>query len=191
MQRGVSSCPKWHSALWALLLPALLSVSEAGITCRSCQPGSKWRGQELLLRLGTGGPAAGPLGEVLGDGAPRPCDAVSAGCARDYAESRPERSNPRAGEAAQAKVSRARRDTEVRDREPRERTRVPRSELRWSGEERRAAGARPEEPRVNSSTFALSGDSSHNQAMVHWSGQNSSVSPPACPFLNVRVRVCV
>ncbi|CAB1417045.1 unnamed protein product [Pleuronectes platessa] len=52
--------------------------------------------------------------------------------------------------------------------------RVTRSELRRSGEERRAAGPRQEELKLNSSTFALTGDSSHNQAMVHWSGQNSS-----------------
>uniref|UniRef100_A0A8D3DD34 VPS10 domain-containing receptor SorCS2 n=1 Tax=Scophthalmus maximus TaxID=52904 RepID=A0A8D3DD34_SCOMX len=53
--------------------------------------------------------------------------------------------------------------------------RVARSEMRWSREERRAGGPRQEEPKLNSSTFALTGDSSHNQAMVHWSGQNSSV----------------
>ncbi|XP_072240169.1 VPS10 domain-containing receptor SorCS1 isoform X2 [Leuresthes tenuis] len=53
--------------------------------------------------------------------------------------------------------------------------RVTRSEMRWSGEERRSAGTRQEELKLNSSTFALTGDSSHNQAMVHWSGQNSSV----------------
>ncbi|KAG7486051.1 VPS10 domain-containing receptor 1-like isoform X2 [Solea senegalensis] len=48
--------------------------------------------------------------------------------------------------------------------------RVTRSEVRsWSG------APRQEELKVNSSTFALTGDSSHNQAMVHWSGQNSSV----------------
>lgn len=34
----------------------------------------------------------------------------------------------------------------------------------------------PEEFQLTSSTFALSGDTAHNQAMVHWSGQNSSVS---------------
>ncbi|KAG7512048.1 VPS10 domain-containing receptor 1-like [Solea senegalensis] len=33
----------------------------------------------------------------------------------------------------------------------------------------------PEEFQLTSSTFALSGDTAHNQAMVHWSGQNSSV----------------
>ena len=54
--------------------------------------------------------------------------------------------------------------------------RVARSELRWSGEDRRGAGSRQEELKVTSSTCALTGDSSHNQAMVHWSGHNSSVS---------------
>ncbi|KAF3851940.1 hypothetical protein F7725_005295, partial [Dissostichus mawsoni] len=46
---------------------------------------------------------------------------------------------------------------------------------RWGGEDRRGAGApRHDELKVDSTTFALTGDSSHNQAMVHWSGQNSS-----------------
>lgn len=56
--------------------------------------------------------------------------------------------------------------------------RVTRSDLRWSGEERSGPGQ--EELKLNSSTFALTGDSSHNQAMVHWSGQNSSVSNVYC-----------
>lgn len=60
--------------------------------------------------------------------------------------------------------------------------RATRSELRWGGEERRAAAPRQEELKLNSSTFALTGDSSHNQAMVHWSGQNSSVSDSLCPL---------
>ncbi|XP_057187176.1 VPS10 domain-containing receptor SorCS1 isoform X2 [Triplophysa rosa] len=53
--------------------------------------------------------------------------------------------------------------------------RVPRSELRWNREDRRPATSRQEELKLTSSTFALTGDSAHNQAMVHWSGQNSSV----------------
>uniref|UniRef100_A0AAR2KZF5 PKD domain-containing protein n=1 Tax=Pygocentrus nattereri TaxID=42514 RepID=A0AAR2KZF5_PYGNA len=52
---------------------------------------------------------------------------------------------------------------------------APRAELRWNKEERRASSPRQEELKLTSSTFALTGDSAHNQAMVHWSGQNSSV----------------
>ncbi|MFT7807146.1 VPS10 domain-containing receptor SorCS1-like [Arapaima gigas] len=53
--------------------------------------------------------------------------------------------------------------------------RQPGSESRWSGEDRRTGASRQDELKLTSSTFALTGDSTHNQAMVHWSGQNSSV----------------
>ncbi|KAJ8416001.1 hypothetical protein AAFF_G00380230 [Aldrovandia affinis] len=55
--------------------------------------------------------------------------------------------------------------------------RFTRSELRWNSEDRRTASSRQDDLKLTSSTFALAGDSAHNQAMVHWSGQNSSVSP--------------
>ncbi|KAK9400883.1 hypothetical protein NXF25_011597 [Crotalus adamanteus] len=42
-------------------------------------------------------------------------------------------------------------------------------------------GGGGEELKLSSTTFALNGDSAHNQAMVHWSGFNSSVSPQAGP----------
>lgn len=60
--------------------------------------------------------------------------------------------------------------------------RVPRSELRWNREDKRPATSRQEELKLTSSTFALTGDSAHNQAMVHWSGQNSSVSEKNTPI---------
>uniref|UniRef100_A0A3P8SJK5 Sortilin related VPS10 domain containing receptor 3b n=1 Tax=Amphiprion percula TaxID=161767 RepID=A0A3P8SJK5_AMPPE len=50
-----------------------------------------------------------------------------------------------------------------------------RAEYRRAGEEARGSNPRQSEPHLDTSTFALSGDSAHNQAMVHWSGHNSSV----------------
>lgn len=50
-----------------------------------------------------------------------------------------------------------------------------RSEFRWNRDEGRGNN-RQGEPRLTSSTFALTGDSAHNHAVVYWSGQNSSVS---------------
>ncbi|XP_065327223.1 VPS10 domain-containing receptor SorCS1 isoform X1 [Pelmatolapia mariae] len=232
MNGEVIFCPKWHRAFWFLLfaVPCFLHTGEAEITCRSCQPGSKWLGQELLLKFHTSESATGFRGQVFGNrerrfGAasaetPRlSCAAGSAECARarvEYPETtlkrntRDLRAKGELGQSefTQMKVSnvsasgqkkngrvegvrrRARRNSHgdkvgsprsAQNQDRGEATgtvagrRVTRSELRWSGEERRAAGPRQEELKLNSSTFALTGDSSHNQAMVHWSGQNSSV----------------
>lgn len=50
-----------------------------------------------------------------------------------------------------------------------------RSDFRWNRDEGRGNN-RQDEPKLTSSTFALTGDSAHNHAVVYWSGQNSSVS---------------
>lgn len=51
-----------------------------------------------------------------------------------------------------------------------------RAEYRRARDEDRGSNPRQSEPYLDTSTFALTGDSAHNQAMVHWSGHNSSVS---------------
>lgn len=206
METEVRFCPKWHGALrfgLFLLLSGLLGVAEAEITCRSCRDGNLWSGaQELLLRVETSGPAAGVMGEVLGSGDRTgrvPCEPGPAGCAPDrgqHAQLRRDRITD-SGKVSQHRDGvgstprRFRRDSggDAVSSAPAEGAAAAagRRAARWSGEERRAAGARQEELKLNSSTFALTGDSSHNQAMVHWSGQNSSVShTPA--LVDTRVR---
>ncbi|XP_069386499.1 VPS10 domain-containing receptor SorCS1 isoform X2 [Paralichthys olivaceus] len=239
METGSTFCPKWHGALLLLMMLSFLHAAKAEITCRSCQPGNKWRAQELLLNFdmseslaglkkevfGRGDGAAGRAGAAGGESRRLRCAAGSADCAPDEAEYAGPglRRNTRSlrakgdigeGEFAKTKVSyvkmsgqqrtsdgagvtsavthkkRTRRnsaDDEARfprsaqsqdageGTGPAGARRVTRSEVRWSGEERRAGGPRQEELKLNSTTFALTGDSSHNQAMVHWSGQNSSV----------------
>ncbi|XP_078290932.1 VPS10 domain-containing receptor SorCS3 isoform X2 [Panthera onca] len=54
-------------------------------------------------------------------------------------------------------------------------SRPPAKGLREEVKAPRAGGAAAEELRLPSTSFALTGDSAHNQAMVHWSGHNSSV----------------
>jgi len=67
------------------------------------------------------------------------------------------------------------------------RTRRARSAETWSGfrpeDGEDASVSDQEEFELSSSTFALTGDTAHNQAMVHWSGQNSSVSSRCATYL--------
>uniref|UniRef100_A0A3Q3DQF0 Sortilin N-terminal domain-containing protein n=1 Tax=Hippocampus comes TaxID=109280 RepID=A0A3Q3DQF0_HIPCM len=49
-----------------------------------------------------------------------------------------------------------------------------RAELRKNRDDGRG-NKQQDEPKITSGTFALTGDSAHNHAVVYWSGQNSSV----------------
>lgn len=56
-----------------------------------------------------------------------------------------------------------------------------RPEFRWNRDED-SGNNRQDEPKLSSSTFALTGDSAHNHAVVYWSGFNSSVSKAGALF---------
>lgn len=60
-----------------------------------------------------------------------------------------------------------------------QRARTPGRGSKEEGRLGKLRGGGGEELKLSSTTFALNGDSAHNQAMVHWSGYNSSVSRPA------------
>ena len=60
--------------------------------------------------------------------------------------------------------------------------RLGRSEFKWNRDEGRGT-SRGDDPKLSSTTFALTGDSAHNHAVVYWSGQNSSVSDDYSPFV--------
>lgn len=176
------------------------------ITCRSCQAGLNRRPQELLLKFdpvlkgevfgaGKDAPNAESQRGCCAEGSPE--------CVRQRAVLVMKRNirnlqpsgitgggnhskmkvSPLSGQQERTKVStaaagcrkRLRRNTDGTSDGRLSASSAPRRATRWSAEERRAA-ARQDEPKLNSSTFPLTGDSSHNQAMVLWSGQNSSVS---------------
>lgn len=217
-----------------LMMLCFFHAAKAEITCRSCQPGNKWRAQELLLKFDTSEAATGLKGEVFGHGHGAGgsgaagaesrrlrCAAGAPECAPARAERNIAHLHATRGTGGKSELKvfnvemrseekgagdriRARRSSDDGKMRPRgsERSqdpagegtssaaarRVARAELRWSGEERRGGGGpRQEELKLNSSTFALTGDSSHNQAMVHWSGQNSSVSDLACNTLKQHI----
>ncbi|XP_057699081.1 VPS10 domain-containing receptor SorCS1 isoform X2 [Corythoichthys intestinalis] len=204
MERGNTFDPKWHSALWfaMLLIFFIFQGASPEITCRSCQVGNRGVARELLLKFVTNENLTG-FKEVDGRSfetgrsrdesgrtprlrrASSPAERApdSGDASRLSRNTETQRSNEQITKNHFSAIKVPRYDRDGGANKERGRRvgrqasggRVTRSELRWTSEERRAGGARQGELKLNSSTFALTGDSSHNQAMVHWSGQNSSV----------------
>lgn len=63
------------------------------------------------------------------------------------------------------------------------------SEFKWNRDEGRGNN-RQDEPKLTSSIFVLTGDSAHNQAVVYWSGQNSSVSTALVYYFSLCIFSC-
>ncbi|XP_026788198.3 VPS10 domain-containing receptor SorCS1 [Pangasianodon hypophthalmus] len=195
MRRGNRFALAWHGLSCALVLLCFGMLVEADISCRFCQPVGKWRPRQLLLNMDAPVTATGEVGgrgQLFGDCATDPeaeCLSFSrrkrntraqepletargtwkSSITRNDAPDKPHTHSARPGAIRTPhKTHRARRmrrgAPRSRDDPKSRRARGERS-LRWS----------KDELQLTSSTFALSGDSAHNQAMVHWSGQNSSV----------------
>lgn len=201
MQRGNGFALVWHGLSCALFLLCFGMLVEADISCRFCQPVGKWRPRQLLLNLDVPATATGEVaagGQVFGaehDCATEP-EAECLSFPRRKRNTRAQEpletargtrkssltSNEAPGETPShsarpcailtslplknQRARRMRRDAPGSRDDPKSRRARGERSLRWS----------KEELQLTSSTFALSGDSAHNQAMVHWSGQNSSVS---------------
>lgn len=192
MRRGNGFVLVWHGLSCALFMLRFGMLVEADISCRFCQPLGKWRPRQLVLNMDAPVIATGEVGgrgQVFGfehDFANEPeceCMSLSRRKRNSRAQESLEKSSLTGNEPNKPNTHsarpgailkphqkqgarRTRRDaTRSRDDPKSPRARDERS-LRWS----------KDELQLTSSTFALSGDSAHNQAMVHWSGQNSSVS---------------
>ncbi|XP_077460525.1 VPS10 domain-containing receptor SorCS1 isoform X2 [Stigmatopora argus] len=193
----MGSDPKRPRALgWrTLLLFLALRGARPEITCRSCRPGNAGPARELLLTFGANAEESPKDADGRGPGAAgsreetpqlrraslhpgRPLDPA------DVSRSTKTRRGDRRGQAGEKRFAAVKvpHDEHRGNRRRRRRSEgigraISGDRLRRSGgeERERRGGIGGVELQLNSSTFALSGDSSHNQAMVHWSGRNSSV----------------
>ncbi|XP_053708942.1 VPS10 domain-containing receptor SorCS3 isoform X2 [Synchiropus splendidus] len=168
---GVLPSSSWLSVhLWLMVVAQILQNPAAEITCGSCPSPLKLHSLERRA-----GPRAepSPLREARAESRK-----VAFGTDREKPGS-VEAGGPDgrlgrgSGPAAEDALRRAKRSDLLELSDDRgallDGNRQGSLEHAWNREER------PDEAKLSSSTIALSGDSAHNHAVVHWSGANSSV----------------
>ncbi|XP_061833153.2 VPS10 domain-containing receptor SorCS1 isoform X4 [Nerophis lumbriciformis] len=167
--------PKSDRALrfWILMTCFIIfQRANSEITCRSCRRGHAGLARELLVEFTTLETPSGLKGEVFGDKE----EAAGVGSGRLRRASSPLETTRNTDKPHPVDQDGQRHFLNIHQCDG------ARKRPRRSGDDKVGqSGGRAErrvgqdELKLNSSTFALTGDSSHNQAMVHWSGQNSSV----------------
>lgn len=180
MRRGNGFAVVWHGLSCVLFLLCFGMPVEADISCRFCQPVGKWRPRQLLLNMDAPLTATGEVGgheQAFG---------VEHNCAPEPEAEWLSSSRRKRNTRAQESLETARGSRNVAPDKPSTHSARPSAILIAPRKKQRAGSRRArsersvrwskDELQLTSSTFALSGDSAHNQAMVHWSGQNSSVS---------------
>uniref|UniRef100_A0AAY4F144 PKD domain-containing protein n=1 Tax=Denticeps clupeoides TaxID=299321 RepID=A0AAY4F144_9TELE len=156
MEKG---CGIFHLVLGVWLAVAGSAMAE--ITCASCPAPLQLKGGNQAFF----GPDRGEFGRdgSREGGASKVTEEPARGT--DAAAPRAKRSGPERPEPS----------GERRDPGPLLDEQKLRSGPRWDRADGKVTSSRQEEFKTSSTTFALTGDSAHNHAVVYWSGQNSSV----------------
>ncbi|XP_032419731.1 VPS10 domain-containing receptor SorCS3 [Xiphophorus hellerii] len=170
--------------LWLLITAHALQHARAEISCGSCPSPVQLHREELQLAPGL---RSDPAEEAVAVREPRVTGRESGMLATsgpNFSLDEVKPAGSESGVAEDAAPWRAKRSapdlSEFSDSDWTGRTaqldshKAGRSEFGWNRQDERG-NTRQDEPRLNSSTFALTGDSAHNHAVVYWTGQNSSV----------------
>ncbi|XP_072319342.1 VPS10 domain-containing receptor SorCS3 [Eucyclogobius newberryi] len=186
METWAGSCPgvRFSLGLWLLFAALSLPCAEADITCASCSSLIQLRVEELRLdaRFAESTEEPGMLRQIQvefqdQEDASQFPDVEGIKEKSDYMNESPKKALRRVKRSDFADLSWSG-GPDFSASEDRgtllDGQKQSRSDFRWNRDEGKGNN-RKDEPKLSSSTFALTGDSAHNHAVVYWSGQNSSV----------------